>query len=131
MENKHIILFDGNYNFYNYFVNYIIDRDHNDIFRFASLQSEKGKEILKQHQLKDDLETVVLIDQNKAKTKSTAALYIFKALGWPNNLVAPFVLVPKLIRDWVYSIVAKYRKRLMKNKSCAIPTEAIRKKFID
>ena len=74
---------------------------------------------------------VVLIKNNKAKTKSTAALHIFKGLGSVYQLVVIFIVVPRFIRDAVYSLVAKYRKRLMKNQSCIIPTQAVKNKFLE
>lgn len=129
-EQKHIVLFDGDCNFCNYWVNYVIKRDKSDVFRFASLQSEAGKKMLEEYQIKDDLETVVLIHRHQAKTKSTAALYIYMALGWPYKLVAPLLVVPKFIRDGVYTLVAKNRKRMMKSESCMISTEAVKAKFI-
>jgi predicted DCC family thiol-disulfide oxidoreductase YuxK len=130
-EQHHIILFDGDCNFCNYWVKYVIARDKKDLFRFASLQSEKGKDLLKQYHLKDDLETVVLIENNIARTKSSAALHIFKGLGRVYQLVMIFIVVPKFIRDGVYSLIAKYRKNLMKNQSCIIPTTAVKNKFLD
>ena len=131
MSNKSIILFDGDCNFCNYWVKYVIERDKKDKFRFTSLQSDTGKELLKQYNLKDDLETVVLIENNKAKTKSTAAFHIFKGLGSIYKMVMVFIIVPKFIRDAVYSLVAKYRKRLMKNESCLIPTQEVKDKFLE
>lgn len=131
LDHKHIILFDGDCNFCNYWVNYVIKRDKKDIFRFASLQSAAGKKLLDEYHVKDDLETVVFIHQNQAKTKSTAALRIYMALGWPYKMVAPLLIAPKFIRDGVYALVAKNRKRLMKNTSCIIQTEAVKTKFIN
>ena len=128
---KHIVLFDGDCNFCNYWVKYVIERDKKDLFRFTSLQSDTGKKLLMQYDLKDDLETVVLIKNNEAKTKSSAALHIFKGLGSIYQLVIIFIVVPKFIRDAVYSLVARYRKRLMKNQSCIIPTAAVKNKFLD
>lgn len=131
MSNKSIILFDGDCNFCNYWVKYVIERDKKDKFRFTSLQSATGKELLKQYNLKDDLETVVLIENNKAKTKSTAALHIFKGLRSIYQFVMAFIIVPKFIRDAVYSFVAKHRKRLMQNQSCIIPTQQVKDKFLE
>ena len=128
---KYIVLFDGDCNFCNYWVKYVIERDKKDAFRFTSLQSETGKKLLKKYNLKDDLETVVLIKNNAAKTKSTAALHIFKGLGGVHQLVIIFIVVPKFIRDWFYGIVAKYRKQLMKNESCMIPTQEVKNKFLE
>ena len=131
LTEKHIILFDGDCNFCNYWVKYVIERDKKDLFRFTSLQSETGKKLLKQYDLKDDLETVVLIKNNAAKTKSSAALHIFKELGSIHQIVIIFIAIPKFIRDWFYGIVARYRKHLMKNQSCIIPTAAVKNKFLD
>ena len=127
---KEIILFDGDCNFCSFWVNYVIERDKKDLFRFASLQSEKGKELLRQYDLKEDLETVVLIQNNSVKTKSSAALYIFKGLGSFYQLGIVFIIVPSLIRDALYSLVAKYRKNLMKNQSCIIPSDVVKSKFL-
>ena len=128
---KHIILFDGNCNFCNYWVKYVIERDKKDQFRFASLQSDKGKELLNQYKLKDDLETVVLIEKDKARTKSSAALHIFKGLGSIYQFAMVFIVVPKFVRDGVYTLIAKYRKKLMTNVTCIIPTNDVKKKFIE
>jgi predicted DCC family thiol-disulfide oxidoreductase YuxK len=128
---KHIILFDGDCNFCSFWVKYVIERDKKDLFRFASLQSEKGKELLRQYDLKEDLETVVLIQNNSVKTKSSAALHVFKGLGGFYQLIIIFILVPKFIRNAVYSLVAKYRKKLIKNQSCIIPSADVKNKFLN
>lgn len=44
---KSIILFDGDCNFCNQSVQFIINRDPKGYFQFASLQSELGKKLLK------------------------------------------------------------------------------------
>ena len=128
---KQVILFDGDCNFCNYWVKYVIERDQKDLFRFTSLQSKKGKELLEKYSLTDDLETVVLIKDDVAKTKSSAALYIFNGLGGVYQFVMIFIVVPKFIRNAVYSLIAKYRKNLMKNQSCIIPTTDVKNKFLD
>jgi len=130
-EQKQIVLFDGDCNFCNYWVKFVAVRDRMDLFRFASLQSETGKGLLKKYHLKKDLATVVLIKSNTAKTKSSAALYIFKGLGGIYQFGIVFIAVPYFIRDAVYSLVAKYRKKLMRNHSCIIPSEAIKHKFLE
>ncbi|HEY0262517.1 MAG TPA: DUF393 domain-containing protein, partial [Chitinophagales bacterium] len=49
LENKNIILFDGVCNLCNGFVQFVIKRDKNALFQFASLQSEIGQEMLQPH----------------------------------------------------------------------------------
>ncbi|MCB9360112.1 MAG: DUF393 domain-containing protein [Flavobacteriales bacterium] len=127
---KHIILFDGECNFCSFWVKYVIKRDKKDAFRFTSLQSEKGKELLQQYNLQADLSTVVLIKNQTAKTKSSAALHILKDLGGFYSLGIVLIVIPKFIRDWVYDVIAKNRKKLLKNESCIFPSDQIKKKFI-
>lgn len=130
-EQKHIILFDGECNFCSFWVKYVIKRDKKDVFRFTSLQSEKGKELLKQYNLQVDLSTVVLIKNNVVKTKSSAALHILKDLGGFYSLGIVLIVVPKFIRDGVYDVIAKNRKKLLKNESCIFPDATVRAKFIE
>ncbi|MGB0767658.1 MAG: thiol-disulfide oxidoreductase DCC family protein, partial [Phycisphaeraceae bacterium] len=44
-----VVIFDGVCNFCNTYVNYVIDRDPADRFRFASLQSEAGESLAGEH----------------------------------------------------------------------------------
>ncbi|HYG52073.1 MAG TPA: DUF393 domain-containing protein, partial [Flavobacteriales bacterium] len=81
-----IVLFDGECNFCNYSVQFIFKRDKKGIFRFASLQSAKGKELLAQYNLQNlDTSSMVLIKNNRAYIKSGAALRICAHLSglWP------------------------------------------------
>lgn len=130
-EQKHIILFDGECNFCSFWVKYVIKRDKKDVFRFTSLQAEKGKELLKQFNLQVDLSTVVLIKNNVAKTKSSAALHILKDLGGLYSLGIVLIVIPKFMRDGIYDVIAKNRKKLLKNESCIFPDATIRAKFIE
>ena len=46
-ENKDLILFDGVCNLCSSSVQYVIERDHNNRYVFAALQSDIGIEIIK------------------------------------------------------------------------------------
>ena len=64
--NHTIILFDGVCNLCNGFVQFIIERDKDEYFKFASLQSEAAKEILKPFGLDNEsLNTVILVEKGK------------------------------------------------------------------
>ncbi|MCB9335995.1 MAG: DUF393 domain-containing protein [Flavobacteriales bacterium] len=130
-QNHLILLFDGDCNFCSFWVKFVIERDKKDRFRFASLQSIKGKELLEKHHLEPDLSTVVLIKDDCAKTKSSAALYVTKELKGIYQFAFVFMMIPKLIRDWFYDLIAANRKKIMKGESCIIPTESIKNKFLE
>lgn len=133
MQNHHIILFDGVCNFCNFWVNFIIDRDKDDIFKFAALQSEAGQKLLNKFNLKtDDFDTFILIKGGIYFTKSTAALKIAQKLNFPFKVLYYFIFIPKFLRDLIYSIIAKNRYKFFgKTDVCRIPSENEKKKFLD
>jgi predicted DCC family thiol-disulfide oxidoreductase YuxK len=91
-----VLLFDGVCNLCNSSVQWVIEHDPGAIFRFASLQSEAGQALLRQHQLPtDELNTVVLVDAGRAYTRSDVPLQIVGKLGgaWP--LLAGLRIVPR------------------------------------
>ena len=133
MSNKHyIILFDGVCNFCNFWVNFLLDRDKKDKFRFTALQSEKGGELLKKISLStEDFDTFILIDEEKFYIKSTAVLRVARNLPGFWKALYVFIIVPAPIRDFAYSLVAKNRYKFFgKKEACRIPTPEERKKFL-
>ena len=77
-----LILFDGVCNLCNGLVQFIIRRDPNAKFKFASLQSEVGRSLLKQFNIDPDLlHSIVVIDNDVAFQRSDAALRIANYLG--------------------------------------------------
>lgn len=133
LKEKQLVLFDGVCNFCNTSVRFIIKRDKNDLFRFASLQSELGKQMTKERGINTEkIDSIILIDIGNAYYfKSTAALEIAKKLSglWP--LMGLFLYIPESIRDFVYDSIA--RKRYVwfgKKEECPLPTPQERDKII-
>jgi len=131
--NKAIVLFDGVCNFCNSTVQFVIRHDSKAYFHFASLQSETGQAILKQHQLPTDhFETFILLENGKIYQKSTAALRLARRLDglWP--ALYGLVIVPRFIRDLFYSIVARNRYRWFgKKDECMLPTPEMRARLVE
>ncbi len=129
---KAILLFDGVCNLCDRSVQFIIQRDPQQHFQFAPLQSDIAKELLVQHGLDPQfLEGLVLIENNNAYTYSTAALRATRHLSgaWP--LLYGFIVVPRFIRDAVYRWVARNRYRWMGQKdACALPTPEQQARFL-
>lgn len=133
MKSKHkIILFDGVCNLCNSSVTFVIKRDKKDLFRFAALQEDPGKSLLDKHNIDtSQTDSIILVDGDKAYTKSTAALEIARSLGGLYPLLYGFMVIPKFIRNWVYDYIAKNRyKWYGKKESCMIPTPELRSKFL-
>lgn len=127
-----IILFDGVCNFCNSSVNLIIDKDKDNKFKFAALQSDAGIELQKKFGLDpDDLKTFILVEGNKYFTKTTAALRVARDLKFPWNLSYIFIIIPPFIRNIAYNIIAKYRyKWFGKRDACRIPAPEEKAKFL-
>ena len=127
-----IILFDGVCNLCNSAVQFTIRHDKKNIFRFASLQSERGKDLLRAGGFDTQKsDSFVLIQEGLYFTKSTAALLVAKALGGKWRLLYALIIVPKFVRDIVYNFIAKNRYRIFgKREECMIPTAELHSKFL-
>ena len=133
MEPFPIILFDGVCNLCNGAVQFIIKRDRKKLFRFASLQSEKGQQLLAEYHLpQNNFSSFVLIQEDKAYQSSTGALRVAKQLSGPIQLLYGFIIVPPFIRNWVYKLIANNRYRWFgKKESCMVPTAELRSRFLN
>lgn len=129
---KPIIFFDGVCNLCNSSVQFVIKRDKEGTFRFASLQSGAGQEALQQfHLSQNDFNSFLLYEQGKLYTRSTAALRVLSQLkGW--KWAGAFKYVPPFIRNAVYNLIARNRyKWFGKKDECMIPTPELKSRFLD
>ena len=129
---KRIVLFDGECNFCDASVQFIIKRDPYEHFQFTSLQRETGERLSREFDVPDDVDSLVLIENGQAFTKSGAALRIAKKLDGLWHLAFLFILVPPIIRDGIYDVIARNRYKWFgkKEDACMLPTPADRKRFI-
>ncbi|TKH44184.1 thiol-disulfide oxidoreductase DCC family protein [Paenibacillus sp. FSL R10-2782] len=128
-----IVLVDGVCHFCQGAARFIIKRDPKGTFHFGSLQSEQGQKLLRAGGLSTDkLDTFVLIEGGMYYTRSTAALRIARRLRFPYPLAYVFILVPRFIRNAVYSWVARNRYRWFgkdEEDQCQIPPPEMRQRF--
>jgi len=137
-----VVLFDGVCNFCDASVNFIIEHDREGYFRFAPLQSEAGRKLASEHGLsseiagepRDDLipiDSVILIEDAKAYTHSSAALRIVRQLGRPWSWLYGLIIVPSPVRDFFYRLFARYRYRMFGRKDeCILPSPDVRARFL-
>lgn len=128
-----IILFDGVCNLCNGFVQFVIKRDKTERFIFGTLQSEAATKLLDGFEYSSEkMNTVILIEEGKIYTQSTAALRIAKQLAGGWSLFYGFIIVPKFLRDGIYNLIAKYRYRIFgKEPTCMVPAPKLKKRFIE
>jgi len=108
-DNNPIILFDGICNLCNGSVNFILKRDKKKQFRFVSLQSDEGKELIKRYKIPQETDSVILIRKNKIFVESDAALKISGLLPTPWKWLTIFKIIPTKWRNKIYNWVAKNR----------------------
>jgi predicted DCC family thiol-disulfide oxidoreductase YuxK len=134
MSNNQVILFDGICNLCNGFVQFVIERDNEGKFKFASLQSDFAADLLAKknpHFDKENLQSVILIKNDKIITKSDAAIEIGKQLGGLWKASGLLYIFPKFIRNMVYDLVAKYRyKWFGKQDVCWLPSPELKSRFL-
>jgi predicted DCC family thiol-disulfide oxidoreductase YuxK len=129
---KPLLLFDGVCNLCNSSVQFIIRHDPEQKFLFASLQSDKGQEILKELGLNSkEFDSLILIENGKAFMRSTGALRIARHFSGYWKFLYAFIIIPSFIRDFLYNFVAHNRYRFFGKKDhCMIPTPELKARFL-
>lgn len=126
-----IILFDGECNFCDKSVQFIIKRDRDGVFQFASQQSEVGQRLLLENSIPKWIDSFFLISGEKIYYKSSAALRVCRDLNGFWKVFYLFLVVPKPIRDGVYDFIARNRyKWFGKKENCMLPSSEIRNRFL-
>ncbi len=129
-------------------VKFILKRDRDAIFQFASLQSLFAKDILaREHADVAALDSFYIVlnydpiehSANNLQpaelllSRSDAVLFVIEQLG---GIWRPLALImrvfPHTIRDWAYCLAARHRYRIYgRYDACPLPTEATRSRFLD
>jgi predicted DCC family thiol-disulfide oxidoreductase YuxK len=134
-----IILYDGVCALCNQVVQFVLQHDSQDRFRFASLQSDFAARVLRLHgAAPEDLDTMyVVLDYGVPEEhlvfRSEAAIVILRELGsgW-NVLAGALRILPGWLRNWGYNLVARNRYRTFgKYDVCPIPNQKDRHRFVD
>lgn len=151
-----ILLYDGVCGLCNRFVQFVLKRDREGIFYFASLQSSLGQRLLGRYGVNAaDLDTVYVVRNNDADVvphrldqrpdehlnrqgqpllaRSDAALFVCQQLGGIWRLAAGiFGLLPRSLRDWCYRVIASNRYRFFgKYDACPMPSAETQSRFLD
>ena len=133
-----LILYDGLCGLCNRWVRFVLKRDRKGVFRFASLQSSAGREILARHGIAPDaLDTFYVVRDyglsgERVLSKSSAAIYTAARLGGIWQAAAMLRLLPLRVRDWVYDMIARHRYRMFgRYDTCPLPEARYRDRFID
>lgn len=108
-ELKSIILFDGICNLCNGAVDFVVKRDTKKQFRYVSIQSTEGENLITRFKIPSEVNSVILLKENRVFIESEAALEIGKMLPVPWKWAGIFKIVPLKIRNGIYRWIARNR----------------------
>ena len=118
-----ILFFDGYCTLCNSLVDWGLAHDRTKQIKFASLQGETAKRLVADSGA--DLhspDTVVYSREGQVYYRSDAILFFLKDLNGPFGFVSVLFIIPKVVRDFFYKIVARNRYRFFKKReTCRLP----------
>jgi predicted DCC family thiol-disulfide oxidoreductase YuxK len=133
-----IVVYDGHCPLCVGSVQFVLRRDAAARFRFTNLESEMAQELLSSCDGRvEELravrggESLALVQEGKLYTRSDAVLRIAAALPLPWPILTALLLVPRALRDGVYSAIAARRHRIWgKTESCYVPDDSHADRFL-
>lgn len=137
-----VLFFDGVCNLCNRSVQFVLDHERGPSLSFASLQSDRARELLGRVLTPDEVSgllgsgrepgSLVLLEDGHVHTRSTGALRLARYLRAPWRWLGAFVVVPRPLRDAIYGLVARNRYRWFgRTSECRVPTPALRARLLD
>jgi len=128
-----VILYDDTCNLCNRFVNFILKRDKEKIFQFASLESHYGIELAKNFHLSADKPgTILLYDEDKKiQDQSDAIIKILDTLGGVWSYFVILIVLPDSVRNKFYKTIAENRHRIFGRKRYSYPSDILQERFIN
>jgi predicted DCC family thiol-disulfide oxidoreductase YuxK len=131
-------LYDGVCGLCNRLLQFLLKHDHRAVFSFTALQSATGKatvarwggdpEEVSSFYVVADFRTT----HARVLTKSDAAVFVARELGWPWKLGRAAGVLPLAFRDRLYDVVARNRYRVFgRYEQCLIPSEESRSRFVE
>ncbi len=116
-----VILFDGDCAFCNGWVKWITRRDPGKRFRFVPLRSSEGSDLRQRHGVPVTIDSIVLVQDGQAFTRSDAAWRVLKGLPGQGLFGTVVRSVPRPLRNWGYDLIARNRHRLGMKDTCELP----------
>lgn len=131
-ENRNIVFFDATCLLCNRSVQFLLQHDQHNRLYFATLQSDVAKRLLLQAPPKIlEQDSIIFFYNQQFYAKSDAILKIAKILGGKFLISQILYIIPKPLRDYIYTLIAKNRYRWFgKTETCIIADEEIKDKFL-
>lgn len=126
---EHVLVYDAECPFCSRWVQALARADTDATLRFATRSTAFAARLFEQHPHLRSIETIIFVGPDRLAIRSDGAIRGGLAVGGRFRLLAPLLLIPRFIRDPVYDLVAKYRRRLFGRSSvCIVGPDAERVK---
>ena len=106
---KMVLLFDSGCKLCNSSIKFVTKGDPQQKIKQIALQSAEGQEILAAQPYLQDVNSIILILNEKVFIESDAILILAQHLSFPYKLFAAGFIIPKKWRDAIYRWIAKNR----------------------
>lgn len=134
---KHLVFYDGQCGLCDHIVQFILERDKENLFVFAPLQGKTAKIELQNlpEEFKNE-DSLVLIENYQTEGRKfyvlgQGALRVCWLLGGMWGLLGVLSYLPAFLYNWGYRIVARNRHKFFKNDRCVVPSANQRDRFLD
>lgn len=113
-------------------VRYTLDHEITPSIRFVAIQSKEGRRLAWENGVDAENPATFLFIENGRVTKTSEVLFaLSRHLRGPARLVVFTRLLPRIISDAIYSVIARNRYRLFGRKAaCVAPAPTQRHRFI-
>ncbi len=131
-DGEAVIVFDGVCALCSGWVEFLLNRDRRQRYRFAAMQTPAGRGLLEASGLDpDDPLSFLLVEGDAARTDSDAIVAVLIGLGGAWRAAAVLRLLPRAVRDAGYRWLARNRYRWFgKKAACYLPSAEQAHRFL-
>ncbi len=125
-------LFDGHCVLCSRAVQYILRHETTPEMRFVAITSAEGRELAQANDIDpDNPESFLIIEDDVVHRSSDALIVLARYIGGVHRIAVIGKILPRPIRDWLYSLIAKNRYKVFgQTESCYVPAPENRHRFI-
>lgn len=133
-----VIVYDGECGFCNSTIQFVLRTDRSRRVRFAPRQGSFGGSVRERHPELKSVVSMIWLEPAAGgqpectAVRSEAVIKLAEYLGGWFRLATVGRLLPVPVRDALYDVIARYRKRLPAGRqTCLLPTPEQRARFLD
>ena len=127
-----IYLFDGHCVLCSRAVQYVLRHERSPTMRFIAISSAEGRAIAAANDIDPDKpESFLVIEGRGVSRSSDAILVLARYIGGIHQVALIGKILPRPLRDWLYSLVAKNRYKIFgRTETCYVPSPENRHRFV-